>query len=80
MKIIPEESLNAIFAIESLRAGIPTRKSTRELPDLRKDIISTIKEDLGKFQNGEIPLGRLVWGQYGQGKTHLLTMVEHIAL
>ena len=81
MKIIPEESLNdAIFAIESLRAGIPTRKSTRELPDLRENIISTIKEDLVKFQNGEIPLGRLVWGQYGQGKTHLLTMVEHIAL
>ena len=80
MKTIPEENLNSVFAIESLRSGIPTRISTRELPDLRKDIISKTREDLEKFQNGEIPQGRLIWGQYGQGKTHLLTMVEHIAL
>lgn len=80
MKIIPKENLDSVFAIESLRAGIPTRLSTRELPDLRENIINKIREDLKKIQNGEIPSGRLIWGQYGQGKTHMLTMVEHIAL
>lgn len=29
---------------------------------------------------GNTPKGRLVWGAYGQGKTHTLTTVEHLAL
>lgn len=80
MKTILKENMNAVFAIESLRAGIPTRLSTRELPDLRENIAGIIKRDLEKIISNEVPNGRLIWGQYGQGKTHLLTMAEHIAL
>lgn len=70
----------AITVIESLRAGIPTRVSTRELPDLRASLTDTIRQDLTQFAEGKRPPGRLAWGPYGQGKTHALTTVEHVAL
>jgi P-loop Domain of unknown function (DUF2791) len=70
----------AITVVESLRAGIPTRISTRELPDLRAGLTDTIRQDLTQFAQGKRPLGRLAWGPYGQGKTHALTTVEHVAL
>ena len=70
----------AIQVIESLRAGIPTRQSTRLLPDLRASVTERIMQDLNSFETGVIPSGRMVWGQYGQGKTHALTTIEHQAL
>jgi P-loop Domain of unknown function (DUF2791) len=70
----------AIAIIESLRAGIPTRTSTRELPDLRASLTDVIRKDLTQFVQGKRPKGRLAWGPYGQGKTHALTTVEHVAL
>ena len=80
MEQYSEERLLAVNAVESLRAGVPTRFSTRQLPDLRKNITDTIRTDLLTFSEGRIPRGRMVWGQYGQGKTHVLTTVEHMAL
>jgi hypothetical protein len=70
----------AIFVIESLRSGIPTRLSTRLLPDIRENLTARIINDLTGFDEGFIPAGRLIWGQYGQGKTHVLTTIEHQAL
>lgn len=70
----------AIAIIESLRSGIPTRISTRELPDLRPNLTDKIVQDLDEFITGEIPQGRFIWGAYGQGKTHELTCIEHHAL
>lgn len=70
----------AIFVIESLRSGIPTRRSTRLLPDIRESVSSRIRGDLTRFDEAVIPSGRLIWGQYGQGKTHALTTIEHLAL
>jgi hypothetical protein len=70
----------AIAIVESLRAGIPTRLSTRELPDLRESLTEVIRQDLTEFAQGKRPKGRLAWGPYGQGKTHALTTVEHVAL
>jgi hypothetical protein len=70
----------ATFVIESLRAGIPTRVSTRLLPELRPSITDRIVSDLTGFGKGTVPPGRLIWGQYGQGKTHALTAIEHLAL
>lgn len=75
-----EERLRAIQIIESLRSGVPTRLSTRALPDLRPDLMETIRMDLESLGQGERPRGRLIWGQYGQGKSHFLTAVEHLAL
>lgn len=74
------ETRNAIRVIESLRAGIPTRMATRLLPDLRKSVTDRVVQDLELFGNGSIPAGRMLWGQYGQGKTHALTTIEHQAL
>ncbi len=70
----------AIAVVESLRAGIPTSASTRELPDLRASLSKLIKQDLAQLAQGNIPQGRLIWGAYGQGKTHALTTIEHVAL
>jgi len=70
----------AIAVVESLRAGIPTRASTRELPDLRASLTKLIKQDLEQLAHGNTSQGRLIWGAYGQGKTHTLTTVEHVAL
>lgn len=71
---------SAISVIESLRSGIPSRASTRELSDLRPSLTEPIKQDLAKLAQGNIPKGRLIWGAYGQGKTHALTTIEHLAL
>lgn len=73
-------NIEALFVVESLRAGIPTRLSTRILPDLRYNLTEKIIEDLSSFERGNIPNGRILWGQYGQGKTHALTAIEHTAL
>ena len=70
----------AIAVIESLRSGIPTRTSTRVLPDARPDLTSKISQDLDDCISGKYPKGRFIWGAYGQGKTHELTCIEHLAL
>jgi len=75
-----ETRLKAVRIIEALRSGVPTFLSTREMPELRPVLIETIKDDLESFSEGHIPHGRLVWGQYGQGKSHLLITISHLAL
>ncbi|MBM3268883.1 MAG: DUF2791 family P-loop domain-containing protein [Candidatus Sericytochromatia bacterium] len=70
----------ALSVIEALRAGVPTRQSTRSLPDARKNVTDQIVADLAAAAGGNPPPGRIVWGEYGQGKTHLLTTIEHAAL
>ena len=80
MNIYDDQRLAAVAVVESLRAGIPTRASTRTLPDLQADLTGHIKGDLELFSQGEIIPGRLIWGSYGQGKTHMLTTMEHLAL
>ncbi len=80
MPTYSERRKQAVAVIESLRAGIPTRASTRELPDLRESLIKQIAQDLNRLADGNPPPGRLLWGAYGQGKTHALTAVEHMAL
>lgn len=82
MKLSPmdPDQQKAIAVVESLRAGIPTRLSTRELPDLRSGLSQIIQKDLTQLSEGSPPQGRLIWGSYGQGKTHALTAIEHLAL
>jgi len=80
MEHYDEHRLEAIKVVEALRTGVPTRVSTRTLPDLRKNLTDCIRADLDSLTTGQIPKGRLIWGQYGQGKTHVLTTAEHLAL
>lgn len=42
----------AITVVESLRAGIPTRNSTRELPDLRESLTDLIRKDVKLWGGG----------------------------
>jgi len=74
------ERLKAVHIIEALRSGVPSQALTRELPDLRMDLTNYIRQDLNELTHGNIPCGRVIWGKYGQGKSHFLTVVEHIAL
>ena len=80
MQAYDQSRRRAISVVESLRSGIPSRISTRELADLRPSLTSPIKQDLAQLAQGNIPKGRLIWGSYGQGKTHALTTIEHLAL
>jgi P-loop Domain of unknown function (DUF2791) len=80
MQAYDESRRRAISVVESLRSGIPSRISTRELSDLRPSLTSPIKQDLAQLAQGNLPKGRLIWGSYGQGKTHALTTIEHLAL
>ncbi|RLC36067.1 hypothetical protein DRH29_05290 [candidate division Kazan bacterium] len=74
------ERLAALRIVEALRSGVPTRATTHELPDLRPELTKVFRQDLESFAEGHLPSGRLVWGKYGQGKSHFLTTLEHIAL
>ncbi|GAB4210306.1 MAG: hypothetical protein OHK0012_00230 [Synechococcales cyanobacterium] len=74
------ERQEALAVIESLRSGIPTRLATRLLPDLRPQVTATVTQQLQRLRQGERPQGSLLWGAYGQGKTHTLTCLEHLAL
>jgi hypothetical protein len=75
-----ETRFKAMRAIECLRAGVPSNDATELLPDLRPNLSSLVLNDLERFADGEIPQGRLLWGQYGQGKTHALITIAHLAL
>lgn len=62
--------------LEAIRAGIPSRITVDSTTDLRQHLVEKIDKDLDLLESGSKPKGRLVWGEYGQGKTHLLKLVE----
>lgn len=65
-----------VLLIEAVRAGIPSRSLVSLLPDLRKKLTDLIDEDLDRMSAGSPVKGRVIWGNYGQGKTHFLKSVE----
>ncbi len=69
-----------ILLLESIRAGIPSKLMIENLPDLREKHTNIIDEDLEKLEKNISPQGRIIWGEYGQGKTHFLKMVEQYVL
>ena len=70
---------DAIITIESLRSGIPSAHSIKGTRNLRPDILERIDEDLGIVASGSICPGKIIWGEYGQGKTHTLKQIEALA-
>jgi hypothetical protein len=71
----------ATSIIESLRSGIPTRDSTRNLICPFSSLHEKLVKGLDFLAGSQgVPLGRLFWGQFGQGKTHELTLLEHTAI
>lgn len=71
---------SAVLLLESVRAGIPSRLSIEHLPDLRENVTARIDTDLSALAQGESVRGRIVWGEYGQGKTHFLKTIEQHVL
>lgn len=69
-----------ILLLESVRAGIPSRMMMQHLPDLRQNITRQIDMDLIDLAEDKFPKGRFIWGEYGQGKTHFLKMMEQYVL
>ena len=63
-----------ILMLEAIRAGIPSRITVDATTDLRHHLVGKIDKDLALLESGISPKGRLVWGEYGQGKTHLLKL------
>jgi hypothetical protein len=74
-----DKKTNPIMIIESLRAGIPTHQSIRETRDLRPDILQKVENDLMQITEGKSCPGKIIWGEYGQGKTHSLKQIETLA-
>lgn len=66
----------SILILESVRAGIPSRESIAILPDIRAEQIRQIDLDLAELNEGKSIKGRILWGEYGQGKTHFLKQAE----
>ncbi|MBU6428561.1 MAG: DUF2791 family P-loop domain-containing protein, partial [Cyanobacteria bacterium REEB65] len=75
-----DEAFMALAAVESLRSGVPTRLAAGLLPDVRKPVSDLFLADIRALAAGGKPEGRILWGEFGQGKTHLLTTLEHAAL
>lgn len=69
-----------VLLLESIRAGVPTRNLINALPDLRDSLIRVINNDLQRLSKGDRVKGRIIWGEYGQGKTHFLKVVEKLIL
>jgi len=79
-RTLTEQELS-ILVLEAIRAGIPSRELVGRLPDLREKQLGIIDTDLNSMAAGNPVKGRIIWGEYGQGKTHFLKQVEkHILL
>ncbi|MDD4310431.1 MAG: DUF2791 family P-loop domain-containing protein [Candidatus Cloacimonetes bacterium] len=68
--------MDNVILLETIRTGIPTRNLIKVIPDLRTDLMKTIDADLNDLESGRTICGRIVWGDYGQGKTHFLKLAE----
>ena len=84
----PDTALPASFkchqAIEALRNGVPNRAAVEILGCHRPDVESRFNNLLAQAADSErLPegaLGMLVSGDFGSGKSHLLSYLEHRAL
>ena len=72
------------LALEALRSGVPNREAVRLLGCNQPQAEAKFDELLAKARDPDKPpdnaLGMLVSGDFGVGKSHLLTYLEHQAL
>lgn len=73
------DRLQTRHIIETLRAGVPSREVSGVLMEGQQDLLARIRADLDIVSNdGHAAL--IVRGQYGEGKSHLLSAIENMAL
>ena len=64
--------------IETLRAGVPSREVSDVLMEGQTKLLARIQNDLDRVAQGD-HAALIVLGQYGEGKTHLLSAAENKA-
>lgn len=64
--------------IETLRAGVPSREVSSVLTEGQGVLLSRSRDDLARVARGE-RAALIVRGQYGEGKSHLLSAIENMA-
>ena len=78
------QRLSSRLALEALRNGVPNRAAVKILGSNQPRAERRFEEMLRDAADGENPprnaLGMLVSGDFGTGKSHLLTHLEHRAL
>lgn len=74
------ERFQAMRVLEALRSGVPSPQGVTMLPTLRPGTLDVVKSDLQALVQGQHTRGRIVWGDYGQGKSHLLHELRNYAL
>ena len=71
-------------AIEALRAGVPNRDAVKGLgcsqPGIEERFRKQLAEVKDGFAEGTTPVGTLIAGDFGSGKSHLLEYLQHVAL
>jgi hypothetical protein len=64
--------------LEALRLGVVPRVSPEQLTVAREQELALVEQDL--VETPKVGSARVFLGDYGTGKTHLLELIEHLAL
>ena len=67
-------------ALEALRNGVPNSEAVKRRGCKQPEAEKRFENLLGAAANEDDALGMLVSGEFGSGKSHLLTHLEHLAL
>ena len=71
--------VEARHMIEALRSGVPSRAVGQYFSEARPKIMKEISERLDQVCEQGKSSGMVICGKYGEGKTHLLNTVFHLA-
>jgi hypothetical protein len=74
-----EFDIEARRVIEALRSGIPSRAVGQYFSEARPQIMKKVSDTLEGICEGNASEGMVISGKYGEGKTHLLNTVFHMA-
>jgi len=64
--------------IETLRAGVPSREVSSVLMEGQRGLLSRSRDDLARVAQDK-SAALIMRGQYGEGKSHLLSAIENMA-
>lgn len=66
--------------IEALRSGVPSRDVGAYFSSSRGELLDSIADDIAAVAESGHSNGRIILGNYGEGKTHLLNTVASMAM
>lgn len=65
--------------IESLRSGVPSRTVAAYFSEARPELLRQLSDKLDHICQTDTSEGLIISGKYGEGKTHLLNTIFHMA-